>query len=374
MKKIIFTLTALFSIMTSADAMSYEQAREQALFLTDKMAYELNLTDDQYEAAFEINFDYLLSIETQADLYSTYWTRRNLDLSYILLEWQYEAYLAAHYFYRPIYFDAGYWHFGIYARYPHRTFLYFGRPTFYVTYRGGHSWHCNGGRSWYHGRTYGHAHHHAEGHHGPGMRTQYDNGNYTANSVNRGYGGGRRGSSTRTTEHYGTSNRSGSTNNSSFGNRNIATQNHPSSTFERSSSFSRSNASSATAARNNSNISGYSRRDIGSSSFNRSSATSSGINRSSSFSNRSAASSFNRSSAASSFNHGSIGSTSSFSNRSSSFSNRSSSSFSGASRGGGSFSGASRGGGSFSGASRGGSSFSGGSHGGGGFGSRGGRR
>ena len=356
MKKIIFTLTALFSIRTSADAMSYEQAREQALFLTDKMAYELNLTDNQYEAAFEINFDYLLSIETQADLYSTYWTRRNLDLSYILLEWQYEAYLAAHYFYRPIYFDAGYWHFGIYARYPHRTFLYFGRPTFYVTCRGGHSWHCNGGRSWYHGRTYGHAHHHAEGHHGPGMRTQYDNGNYTANSVNRGYGSGRRGSSTRTTEHYGTSNRSGSTNhtgstnNSSFGNRNIATQNHPSSTFERSSSFSRSNASSATAARNNSNISGYSRRDIGSSS------SSSFSNRSaaSSFSNRSAASSFNRSSAASSFNHGSIGSTSSFSNRSSSFSNRSSSSFSGASRGGG--------------------SFGGGSHGGGGFGSRGGRR
>ena len=374
MKKIIFTLTALFSIMTSADAMSYEQAREQALFLTDKMAYELNLTDDQYEAAFEINFDYLLSIETQADLYSTYWTRRNLDLSYILLEWQYEAYLAAHYFYRPIYFDAGYWHFGIYARYPHRTFLYFGRPTFYVTYRGGHSWHCNGGRSWYHGRTYGHAHHHAEGHHGPGMRTQYDNGNYTANSVNRGYGSGRRGSSTRTTEHYGTSNRSGSTNNtgstnnSSFGNRNIATQNHPSSTFERSSSFSRSNASSATAARSNSNVSGYSRRDIGSSSsssFNRSSATSSGINRSS------ATSRFNRSSAASSFNHGSIGSTSSFSNRSSSFSNRSSS-FSGASRGGGSFS--NRSSSSFSGASRGGGSFGGGSHGGGGFGSRGGRR
>jgi len=373
MKKIIFTLTALFSIMTSADAMSYEQAREQALFLTDKMAYELNLTDDQYEAAFEINFDYLLSIETQADLYSTYWTRRNLDLSYILLEWQYEAYLAAHYFYRPIYFDAGYWHFGIYARYPHRTFLYFGRPTFYVTYRGGHSWHCNGGRSWYHGRTYGHAHHHAEGHHGPGMRTQYDNGNYTANSVNRGYGGGRRGSSTRTTEHYGTSNRSGSTNNSSFGNRNIATQNHPSSTFERSSSFSRSNASSATAARSNSNVSGYSRRDIGSSSsssFSNRSAASSGFNRSS------ATSSINRSSAARSFNHGSIGSTSSFSNRSSSFSgvSRGGGSFSGGSRGGSSFSGASRGGGSFSGASRGGSSFSGGSHGGGGFGSRGGRR
>ena len=31
---------------TSANAMSYEQARQQALFLTDKMAYELNHIDD----------------------------------------------------------------------------------------------------------------------------------------------------------------------------------------------------------------------------------------------------------------------------------------------------------------------------------------
>ena len=46
----------------AASAMSYSQAREQALFLTDKMAYELNLTDDQYEAAYEINLDYLLSV------------------------------------------------------------------------------------------------------------------------------------------------------------------------------------------------------------------------------------------------------------------------------------------------------------------------
>lgn len=179
MKKIIFTLTALFSIMTSADAMSYEQAREQALFLTDKMAYELNLTDDQYEAAFEINFDYLLSIETQADLYSTYWTRRNLDLSYILLEWQYEAYLAAHYFYRPIYFDAGYWHFGIYARYPHRDYFYFGRPHFYATYRGGHSWRVNG-RSFYEGRhDYFRPSRPRDQHFG--MRNGWDRGDYRSN-------------------------------------------------------------------------------------------------------------------------------------------------------------------------------------------------
>ena len=51
MKKLMIILTALFTMTVSANAMSYEQARQQALFLTDKMAYELNLTEDQYEAA-----------------------------------------------------------------------------------------------------------------------------------------------------------------------------------------------------------------------------------------------------------------------------------------------------------------------------------
>lgn len=69
--------------VTSASAMSYEQARQQALFLTDKMAYELNLTDDQYEAAYETNLDYLMSVNTVDDLYGVYWRQRNLDLSYI---------------------------------------------------------------------------------------------------------------------------------------------------------------------------------------------------------------------------------------------------------------------------------------------------
>ena len=94
------------------------------------MAYELNLTEDQYEAAYEVNLDYLLGVESQADLYGEYWTRRNLDLSYILLDWQYSAFCAASYFYRPLYWDAGYWHFGIYARYPHRTSSTSVVPTF----------------------------------------------------------------------------------------------------------------------------------------------------------------------------------------------------------------------------------------------------
>ena len=154
MKKMIFALMAMMLINVSASAMSYEQARREALFLTDKMAYELNLTDAQYEAAYEINLDYLMSVTGRSDVFGTYWERRNLDLSYVLLDWQWSAYLAAKYFYRPLYWEAGYWHFGIYLRYPHRDYFYFGRPHFYATYRGGHSWHHNGGHSFYHGHQH----------------------------------------------------------------------------------------------------------------------------------------------------------------------------------------------------------------------------
>lgn len=145
----------VLSFAVAASGMSYSQAREQALFLTDKMAYELNLTDDQYEAAYEINLDYLLSVNSDDELYGDYWRWRNIDFSYVLLDWQYRMFCEAAYFYRPLYFSAGVWHFAIYARYPHRDYFYFHRPTVYVSYRGGHSWRQNNGSSWYNGRTFG---------------------------------------------------------------------------------------------------------------------------------------------------------------------------------------------------------------------------
>ena len=155
MKKLILTLTMLLTMLSATDAMSYEQARNQALFLADKMAYELNLTEDQYEAAYEINLDYLMGVNSYDDLYGAYWRQRNLDMSYVLLDWQYRAYCAANYFYRPLYWSDGFWHFGIYARYPRRNYFYYGRPSFINIYVGGHSWRNNGGRSWYHGRDWG---------------------------------------------------------------------------------------------------------------------------------------------------------------------------------------------------------------------------
>lgn len=195
MKKFIIALVAMFTMtFTTASAMSYEQARQQALFLTDKMAYELNLTDDQYEAAYEVNLDYLMGINTYDDLYGVYWRQRNLDLSYILLDWQYRAFCDATYFYRPLYWDGGYWHFGIYARYPRRDYFFFGRPHFYVSYRGDHCWRMNGGRSWYHGRSYGRPF--AGGQPRMGMRDGFNRGDY---GRGQSFGNMQRQSSTRTT-------------------------------------------------------------------------------------------------------------------------------------------------------------------------------
>lgn len=174
MKKFISILALLFTMTVTVNAMSYEQARQQALFLTDKMAYELNLTNDQYEAAYEINLDYLIGVNTYDDLYGPYWRYRNVDLSYVLLDWQYRAYCAASYFYRPLYFSDGLWHFSIYARYPHRDYFYFDRPVVYVSYCGGHSWHRNGDRSWYNGRRY--AERRGDAHFG--MRDGFNRGDY----------------------------------------------------------------------------------------------------------------------------------------------------------------------------------------------------
>lgn len=177
MKRIIILTVMLLTLTVTARAMSYEQAREQALFLTDKMAYELNLNEEQYDAAYEVNLDYLMRINTPDDLYEAYWRQRNLDLSYILLDWQYQAFCAASYFYRPIYWTSGGWHFAIYSRYPRRNYLYFGHTNIYVTYRGGHSWHHNGGHSWYKGRTF----HHGATAKWNGLRDRFDKGDFRHN-------------------------------------------------------------------------------------------------------------------------------------------------------------------------------------------------
>lgn len=191
MKKMMIALMSLLTFAATGNAMSYEQARNEALFLTDKMAYELNLTEDQYEAVYEINLDYLMGVTSYDDVYALGWERRNSDLAFVLFDWQLTAYRTASYFYRPLYWHGGYWHFGIYARYPRRDFFYFGRPVFYASYRGGHSWRMNGNRSWYQPRRHIYAPKHHRNHFG--MKDGWDRGDFRNNHHSM------RNSSTRTT-------------------------------------------------------------------------------------------------------------------------------------------------------------------------------
>ena len=366
MKKLILALVAMFTMtVTTASAMSYEQARQQALFLTDKMAYELNLTDDQYEAAYEVNLDYLMGVNTVDDLYGAYWRQRNLDLSYILLDWQYRSFLNATYFYRPLYWDGGYWHFGIYARYPHRDYFYFGRPHFYASYHGGHSWRVNGGRSWYNGRSFG----------GPrpggqprmGMRDGFNRGDY-----GRGQSFGNLNRSNGRQPNFGGANRpmnnsqngfnrpQGVENNrqnfGGFGNQNrsVGSQNR--------NIGNRESSTRTTVTREN----GYNNNRSNSGSFGGSTTNRSGIFGGNRGGNSSNTRSFGGSSNSRSFNGGST------STPSKSFTPRSTPSNSGSFGGGSrSFGGSRSSGGSFGGGSHGGS-FGGGSHsnGGGSFGGR----
>ncbi len=94
----IIMMLALMTIVTSASAMSYGQAKKEARYLADKMAYELNLSDEQYQAAYELNLDYLMSDEAN---YERYWNRRNHGLRAVLAAWQFNRYVALDYLYRP---------------------------------------------------------------------------------------------------------------------------------------------------------------------------------------------------------------------------------------------------------------------------------
>ena len=137
MKKML--VMAMMMVMTiSANAMNYNAAKNEALFLSDKMGYKLNLTDAQYDAVYEINLDYLMSVNGHNDVFGTSWDRRNADLRYVLNSWQYDKYVALSHFYRPVAWKAGSWTFAVYSHY-NRGHFYNDRPTVFVTYKGGNN-------------------------------------------------------------------------------------------------------------------------------------------------------------------------------------------------------------------------------------------
>ena len=138
MKKMMFM--AILMVMTiTANAMSYKEAKKEALYLSDKMAYELDLTDAQYDAVYEINLDYMMSVNGRNDVYGAWWSRRNTDLQFVLTAYQYKKYVELSYFYRPLTWHNGSWTFNIYTRYTGKNHFYKGHPKGYASYKGGNN-------------------------------------------------------------------------------------------------------------------------------------------------------------------------------------------------------------------------------------------
>jgi len=151
MKRFILTMVAVLTLVSAANAMSYKQARDQAFFLTDKMAYELALSDDQYNAVFEINMDYIMCLDVYDDIFGTFWTRRNNELRFVLSPAQYNMYMTLEYFYRPVSWQNKKFVFTIYNRYPKDRF-YRAAPPGYQVYKGSNRYFDH---SAYSGRSFG---------------------------------------------------------------------------------------------------------------------------------------------------------------------------------------------------------------------------
>lgn len=164
MKRILFILlAAAMSTTICSAAMSNSKIRKETLFLTDKMAYEMNLNTAQYNDVYEINYDFIAGVsylmddvlrgeEWALNRYYDYLDVRNDDLRWVLSSRQYGRFMQADYFYRPIYVTGGRWTFRIYINYSNRNHFYFPRPHHYRTYCGGHYRTHYNNASYYKGR------------------------------------------------------------------------------------------------------------------------------------------------------------------------------------------------------------------------------
>lgn len=195
MKRRLYTLVLTVSLALGLSAMPYSVARDQALYLTDKMAYELRLNSWQYEQVYQTNLDYFLSIDNEPQAYGAYWTYRNDDLYYILQDAQYRLYSTIDYFLRPIKWLNGGWHFTVCNHYRPGHY-YYKRPVAYVSY-------C--GKSWEHRKPahrpnyhahhdVHHAHHNGYRPNGGGHSNNHSGGHRPDNSHKPGTGKGNHGS------------------------------------------------------------------------------------------------------------------------------------------------------------------------------------
>ncbi|MBR5070253.1 MAG: hypothetical protein IKX25_12725 [Bacteroidales bacterium] len=152
MKKLFVSLAITMLVASQAFAMSTSKIRETARFLSDRMAWELDMTPQQYDDCYEINYDFIFAINpimgdvargylSAINMYYTYLDWRNEDMRYILNAAQYNRFLQLEYFYRPVYTYRNSWTFRVYQIYNNPKFFYFDAPSIFKIYAGGHSRH-----------------------------------------------------------------------------------------------------------------------------------------------------------------------------------------------------------------------------------------
>lgn len=204
MKKMLATMMIVIIATVQMFAMSNSTIRNHARFLSDRMAYELDLTPFQYDDVYEINYDFIYTIDRimddvvygyrdAIDMYYRALDYRNEDLRFVLNGRQFARFLAADYFYRPVYSNGRNWYFRIYTIYSNRSFFYYDAPSVYKSYRGGHSsGHFN--HNYYNNRhhhdsygsnsnIYGSQHYQDHGRNDFGVN-RYERGNHKQNEIN----------------------------------------------------------------------------------------------------------------------------------------------------------------------------------------------
>lgn len=150
--KRFFATMALVVVATTAMAhpMSHAAMRNNARFLTDRMAYTLGLSAALIDDLYYINYDYICGVNDYLDdvalgyYYDDYMAvvrERDYALQRILTPAQWTLLLGYDYFYRPISFVNRAWRFAIYA-FDHRpNYFYYRTPRYFNSYRGGHHFH-----------------------------------------------------------------------------------------------------------------------------------------------------------------------------------------------------------------------------------------
>ena len=84
MKRLIMTMVMAAVMSMTVSAQRIDNTIKEARILTDKMAEELGLNNWQKEKAYQMNLNYLSSINSHRDIHSQNWNQRNSRLKGIL--------------------------------------------------------------------------------------------------------------------------------------------------------------------------------------------------------------------------------------------------------------------------------------------------